>query len=176
MEEVQQAITSLFQDGNSEADAWLRDFQKSQGAWEIADQLLRIDGAGLDPAFHLHCLFFAANTMYQKVRWDFYELGNDAAAHKQLRESIVEHCQTYATGQEKVLDRLTLVLASLALQTPSWGGGAAVKELFGIFGSVQEAYPCMLHILTAFLDEGCKSGVRMDADQASLTQLSKKNC
>jgi hypothetical protein len=101
LEEVQQAITSLFQDGNSAADEWLREFQKSQGAWEIADQLLRIDGSGLDPAFHLHCLFFAANTMYQKVRWDFYELGNDAAAHKQLRDSIVEHCQTYAEEERQ---------------------------------------------------------------------------
>ena len=28
-------------------------------------------------------------------------------------------------------------LGSLAPQTPTWGGGVAIKELFGIFGSVE---------------------------------------
>ena len=67
MEEVQQAIRALFTTGSKEADVWLRQWQSTQQAWDISDQLLRITLTADNEKFYAQCLYFAATTLNQKV-------------------------------------------------------------------------------------------------------------
>ena len=71
-----------------QADRWLNDFQKTVEAWQVADALLQSQGT--DAAAQAE-LFFGAQTIHAKIRYDFSELPE--ASVPSLRDSLMAHLQ-----------------------------------------------------------------------------------
>lgn len=81
-------------------------------AWTVADELLHHKK-------DLESCYFAAQTMRTKIHQSFHELPLEA--HSSLRDSLLEHISQINEGTNTVIvTQLSLALADLALQMPSW--------------------------------------------------------
>ena len=159
MERVQQAFV-VQQTPNStpaqikEANQWLEQFQGTQEAWQVADQLLALeasaDAAGaLVSAAHI----FAAQTMRTKIQYDWADL--PPSSHDALRGSLLGHVVRFAPGPQPVLTQLCLAVALLSLWMESWA--TPVSDLIGNLTTPPEQamvkLPALLELLTVLPEE-----------------------
>uniref|UniRef100_A0A915DP63 Importin N-terminal domain-containing protein n=1 Tax=Ditylenchus dipsaci TaxID=166011 RepID=A0A915DP63_9BILA len=79
------AFNSQDPQASSSAAQWLGEFQKSVYAWSLADQVIA-------QARSYEATVFAAQTIRQKILFDFRELPADS--YESLRESIMNHLST----------------------------------------------------------------------------------
>lgn len=124
------------------ATQWLEQFEKTQEAWVVFDQLLYSGDASAS--------LFASTALHRKMQNDFHQLPADA--HGRFRDSLLTHCKTFNTsGPLTVLQKLCQSMADLILQMDSWLG--PINDLMANFGQEVETIPMLLEVLTALADE-----------------------
>ncbi|XP_025097718.1 transportin-3-like isoform X1 [Pomacea canaliculata] len=153
IETVLQAVQALYNNpdvmGKEKASVWLGELQKSVHAWQVADQLLQRNQ-------NLESCYFGAQTMRTKIQYAFYELPQNS--HQSLRDSLVEHASKISSETPPVIiTQLSLALADLALQMPTWKN--AVGDLIQRFGSNIQQLPFLLEVLTVLPEEFNRSQV-----------------
>jgi len=112
------------------AEKWLKEFQKSVHAWEVADQCLHQQP-------NTEACFFAAQTIKIKVQLHFRkELPQQA--QEGLRGSLLENLKLYANkNQHAITKQLAVAVADLAIQMfPQWA--RPVNDLILMLGQSQE--------------------------------------
>lgn len=139
MDVVYQAITALYDNPDvnekEKASKWLGDIQKSIHSWKVADELLRDKKS-------MHSYYFGAQTMRAKVQHNLKELNTEVIPL--LRDSLINHLYTTTPDiSGTILTQLSLALADLALQMPSWDD--CVGDLMKKFSNGYS------HALTEFL-------------------------
>ncbi|XP_064600886.1 LOW QUALITY PROTEIN: transportin-3-like [Liolophura sinensis] len=147
IETVQQALHALYRNpdvvGKEKASVWLGELQRSVFAWQVADQLLRLN-------HDLESCYFAAQTMRTKIQYAFHEL--PAASHQSLRDSLLDHASKVTVDTPpSIVTQLSLALADLALQMASWKG--APTDLIQKFGNSIQNLPFLLEVLTVLPEE-----------------------
>ncbi|KAL4452442.1 hypothetical protein ABPG75_008104 [Micractinium tetrahymenae] len=147
-----QALQALYHGDpavKDQANKWLEAFQQSTEAWQVTNDILHNEAAGMEAHY------FAAQTLRTKVQRDFEELLAGAAVS--LRDSLlsllVKHCQ----GNAPVRTQLCLAVAALAAHLPAmqWGPSGVVGWLVQRLGGEPQAVslPCMLELLTVLPQE-----------------------
>ncbi|ESO89343.1 hypothetical protein LOTGIDRAFT_177445 [Lottia gigantea] len=159
LETVCQALQALYNNpdttGKEKASVWLGELQKSVFAWQIADQLLRCNKS-------LESCYFAAQTMRTKIQYAFHEL--PVNSHQSLRESLMEHASKITPETPPVIvTQLSLALADLILQIPTWKGG--VVEIIQKFGSNPQQRSFLLEVLTVLPEEINSRSLRLGANR-----------
>ncbi|KAJ3385809.1 Nuclear import receptor [Lobulomyces angularis] len=94
-----------------EAEKWLDNFQKTDEAWTVSEKILRENSA-------TDAKFFAAQTLRQKVLYDFKRL--DSAHHSSLRDSIISLLILHKSGSQNLIRQLLLSLCDLSVQLLDW--------------------------------------------------------
>ncbi|XP_075974870.1 transportin 3 [Anticarsia gemmatalis] len=153
MDTIYQAISALYDNPNAsekeKASRWLAEVQKSIRAWNIADELLQ-------QKKDLNSCYFAAQTMRSKVQHSLYEL--PVEAHVSLRDSLVSHLEhTSPETSASVLTQLSLALADLALQMPSWQN--CISDFINSFSNRNDF--ALLEILTVLPQEIDSSSLKL---------------
>ncbi|XP_012941104.1 transportin-3 [Aplysia californica] len=157
IETVNQALQALYNNpdvtGKEKASVWLGELQKSVFAWQIADQLLRVNQS-------LESCYFAAQTMRTKIQYAFNELPADS--HQSLRDSLLEHASKIAPGTPPVIvTQLSLALADLALQMATWK--SAVLDFVERFSKEHMGF--LLELLTVLPEEINSRSLRLGANR-----------
>lgn len=147
------AISTLYSNPNASekerASQWLADLQKSVHAWTIADELLHHKR-------DLESCYIAAQTMRTKIHQSFHEL--PVEAHISLRDSLLDHISQITEATNTVIvTQLSLALADLVLQMPSWQ--RATLDLINRF-SQSHLWP-LLEVLTVLPEELESRSVRL---------------
>ncbi|RVE50748.1 hypothetical protein evm_004658 [Chilo suppressalis] len=153
MDTVYQAISALYDNPNAsekeKASLWLGDMQKSIHSWKIADDLLQ-------QKKDIHSCYFAAQTMRSKVQHNLSELPSEALIS--LRDSLVAHLErTSPDTSAAILTQLSLALADLALQMPSWQN--CITDLITSFSNKNDY--ALLEILTVLPQEIDSSNLKL---------------
>ncbi|XP_026733199.1 transportin-3 [Trichoplusia ni] len=153
MDTIYQAISALYDNPNAsekeKASLWLGDMQKSIHSWKIADELLQ-------QKKDMHSCYFAAQTMRSKVQHSLSELPPEALVS--LRDSLVAHLEhTSPETSASVLTQLSLALADLALQMPSWQN--CIGDLIKSFSNKNDF--ALLEVLTVLPQEIDSSGLKL---------------
>ncbi|KAK3585736.1 hypothetical protein CHS0354_020305 [Potamilus streckersoni] len=161
LETVYQALQALYNNpdfvGKEKASVWLGELQRSVNAWQIADQLLRLNQS-------IESCYFAAQTMRTKIQYAFHEL--PPAVHQSLRDSLIEHAGKITTSTAPVIvTQLSLALADLALQMTSWKG--AVQDLVQRFGTSRDQLSFLMEVLTVLPEEINSRSLRLGANRRS---------
>ncbi|KAK0395025.1 hypothetical protein QR680_001072 [Steinernema hermaphroditum] len=132
VETVFDAIQTLHgQDESSRAKAsvWLTEFQKSVHAWQICDRIIHERRS-------ITSMYFASQTMRQKILFDFKELPVDS--YGSLRDSLITHLLKVNCTDSKesvIMTQLCLALVDLYLQVPNWPN--FIAELLSKFSNNQ---------------------------------------
>lgn len=153
METVYQAIGALYDNPNKtekeKASQWLEGVQKSIHSWKIADELLQQQK-------DLNSCYFAAQTMRSKVQHNLSELPSEALTS--LRDTLIAHLERTSPGTtSSILTQLSLALADLALQMPSWQN--CINDLIKSFSSKNDF--ALLEILTVLPQEIDSSNLKL---------------
>ncbi|KAF4724464.1 Transportin-3 [Perkinsus olseni] len=161
---LQTALQTLFSSQNQEersrADEWLRKWQQTSTAWQVANVVLDNDSN------NENMLFFAAQTLRTKIQFDFYELQETDWAG--LRESIISKLINFSGSNKSsaVRMQLAIALADLAIQMDDkWE--TAIEDIIKQFSS-SPAYTGLLLIVLKLLPEEA-SNYRL------MTDTSKRN-
>lgn len=159
VETVLQAVQALYNNpdvmGKEKASVWLGELQKSVYAWQIADQLLRMNHS-------LESCYFAAQTMRTKIQYAFHELPQ--TSHQSLRDSLLDHASKISAETPPVIvTQLSLALADLALQMSSWKN--SVTDLISRFGSNAQQLSFLLEVLTVVPEEVNSRSLRLGANR-----------
>ncbi|XP_022802202.1 transportin-3-like [Stylophora pistillata] len=158
VDQVRAVIGALYNDsdpnGKEKASEWLHELQRSVYAWEIADQLLRLN-------ISVETSYFAAQTMRTKVQYYFYEL--QPAQYQSLKDSLLDHLCTLHSVSHAIVTQLCLTLADLAVQMPQWR--EVVNDLCQRFGTTVERLPVLLEILTVLPEEVGSHHLRVGANR-----------
>ncbi|XP_041351282.1 transportin-3-like [Gigantopelta aegis] len=171
LETVTQALQALYNNpdvvGKEKASVWLGELQKSVFAWQIADQLLRLNQS-------LESCYFAAQTMRTKIQYAFHELPQ--TSHQSLRDSLLEHAGKINPDTPPVIiTQLSLALADLALQMATWHG--AVGDLLQKFGTNTQHLQFLLEVLTVLPEEINSRSLRLGANRRlEVTEELKQAC
>eukprot|EP01029_Cantina_marsupialis_P017429 TRINITY_DN391_c0_g1_i2.p1 TRINITY_DN391_c0_g1~~TRINITY_DN391_c0_g1_i2.p1 ORF type:complete len:979 (+),score=265.76 TRINITY_DN391_c0_g1_i2:106-3042(+) len=105
------------------ADKWLKAFQRSNEAWALGLELLTSSGEDLAQTTQMR--YIAAQTLHQKIRYDFRELSDSSVplTAETLLTTLVNIMQQ-EDFQERPLQatllRLCQVLSALVIQIPEW--------------------------------------------------------
>ncbi|KAL0881245.1 hypothetical protein ABMA27_002342 [Loxostege sticticalis] len=153
MDTIYQAISALYDNPNAsekeKASRWLGDVQKSIHSWKIADELLQ-------QKKDVHSCYFAAQTMRSKVQHNLSELPPEAILS--LRDSLVAHLErTSPDTSTAILTQLSLALADLALQMPTWQN--CINDLIKSFSNKNDY--ALLEILTVLPQEIDSSSLKL---------------
>ncbi|KAJ8730493.1 hypothetical protein PYW08_001906 [Mythimna loreyi] len=153
MDTIYQAISALYDNPNAsekeKASLWLGDMQKSIHSWKIADELLQ-------QKKDMNSCYFAAQTMRSKVQHSLSELPPEALVS--LRDSLVAHLErTSPETSASVLTQLSLALADLALQMPSWQN--CIGDLIKSFSNKNDF--ALLEVLTVLPQEIDSSNLKL---------------
>ncbi|CAM9684349.1 unnamed protein product [Chrysoparadoxa australica] len=138
MESVQNAIATLYAgipEASAAANQYLMEFMDNQAAWGVSIDLLAVQ-----PALDANVQYFAANTLYTKIRKHWHQLELDhrsqlSAAMLGLLQKDPDPQQALGNGAETlaypkvVMGRLCLALAAIAVRAPG-GIDAFVNEAF----------------------------------------------
>ncbi|KAK7492007.1 hypothetical protein BaRGS_00016671 [Batillaria attramentaria] len=156
---VLQAVQALYNNpdvmGKEKASVWLGELQKSVYAWQLADQLLRMNQS-------LESCYFAAQTMRTKIQYAFHELPQNS--HQSLRDSLLDHAAKISADTPPVIvTQLSLALADLALQMSTWKN--AVGDLIQRFGNNLQQLPFLLEVLTVLPEEVNSRSLRLGANR-----------
>ncbi|KAF4663406.1 Transportin-3 [Perkinsus olseni] len=161
---LQTALQTLFSSQNQEersrADEWLRKWQQTSTAWQVANLVLD------NESNNENMLFFAAQTLRTKIQFDFYELQETDWAG--LRESIISKLINFSGSNKSsaVRMQLAIALADLAIQMDDkWE--TAIEDIIKQFSS-SPAYTGLLLIVLKLLPEEA-SNYRL------MTDTSKRN-
>ncbi|XP_046572522.1 transportin-3-like [Haliotis rubra] len=171
LDTVNQALQALYNNpdvvGKEKASVWLGELQRSVFAWQIADQLLRLNQS-------LESCYFAAQTMRTKIQYAFHELPQ--ASHQSLRDSLLEHAGKITPDTPAVIvTQLSLALADLALEMATWKD--AVSDLIQKFGSNMQQLPFLLEVLTVMPEEINSRSLRLGANRRTeITEELGKSC
>jgi len=152
-------VPGTSQDDRRQADEWLKNFQKSTEAWSCADELLRTDGVATEVQY------FAANTMRNKLRYDFQEV--PAEARESLKVSLLGILARHKDSPSNIQTQICLGVAELALQMEEWRD--SVKDLVTNFGSSMELLPALLQVLSV-LAENAEDSIGDPAERVRLDQ------
>ena len=186
--EVKAALGFLYGADNAarkQADEFLGRFQSTPAAWQVADAMLSMEpaggaAAGFDAA-EAAALFFGAQTLHCKIRYDFDEL--PAAQWPSLRASLLRHlCRHHAIGSPRnVQTRIALAVAALAAQS-TWndvlaechaglvaaaaafagaGAGQGGVAAAAAAAAVADPMPCFVEVMTHLPSEALHAGVRI---------------
>lgn len=152
MDTVYQAINALYDGPNGneieKASLWLADVQKSIHSWKIADELLQ-------QKKDFNSCYFAAQTMRAKIQHNLSEL--PAESHVPLRDTLIAHLErTTPDTTSSILTQLSLALADLALQMPSWQD--CISDLIKLFSNKEYL---LLEILTLLPQEIDSSNLKL---------------
>ena len=132
-----------------DADKFLRKFQKTEEAWQVADQLLSLphskDTSDL--------IYFGASTMHQKLRYDFDQLPEARVAP--LKDLLFRYAVAYQSSHFKAFQRLCMSLASLWMAWPGWRDGP--REVATVYRK-PDVMPTMLEVLKQFPEECSEPG------------------
>uniref|UniRef100_A0A914E232 Importin N-terminal domain-containing protein n=1 Tax=Acrobeloides nanus TaxID=290746 RepID=A0A914E232_9BILA len=149
IENVYQAIQCLSGQNPTDANTaaqWLAQFQKSVYAWSIVDIILA-------QKKNYNASYFAAQTMRQKVLYDFKELPKDS--YIALRDSLINHLKSVDENAENsaiIITQLALALADLFLQVPEWN--CFISEILTRFNQGPDVnLNIMLNLLKVFPEE-----------------------
>ncbi|VDB99715.1 unnamed protein product [Peniophora sp. CBMAI 1063] len=150
MADIQQLLSVLDVFGRApdrealeKANAWLQDFQHSADAWNSCSVLLSSPDA--PPAAKV----FAAQTFRTKITYDLNQVApNEIFA---LRDTLLAALQAYKNGPRSIIVQLSLALAGLAVQLPTWGN--AVQMMIEHFGQNPDTVPLLLEFLTVLPEE-----------------------
>ncbi|KAJ0175870.1 hypothetical protein K1T71_009029 [Dendrolimus kikuchii] len=153
MDTVHQAICALYDNPNKSekerASLWLEDVQKSIHSWKIADELLQ-------QKKDLNSCYFAAQTMRSKVQHNLSELPSESLIS--LRDTLVAHLEHTSPGTtSSILTQLSLALADLALQMPSWQN--CINDLIKSFSNKNDF--ALLEVLTVLPQEIDSSNLKL---------------
>lgn len=158
VDQVRVVISALYnesnQTGKEKASEWLQELQRSVHAWEIADQLLRLN-------VNVETSYFAAQTMRTKVQYYFHEL--QPGQYQSLKDSLLDHLFTLHGASHAIVTQLCLALADLAVQMPQWK--EVVNDLSQRFGTTVERLPILLEILTVLPEEVGSHHLRVGANR-----------
>ena len=150
--DVRSAVYALYHDSatssREHANAWLQEWQKTEGAWNVCCDVLQQQSQS-----DLETCYFAAQTLRTKVVRDFEELPGDVS--KTMPETILGMVSLHAKGPPAVRTQLCLALAALALHIPSseWPGGSLVRWIGGTLGGLVDAQNILLEVLTVIPQE-----------------------
>ncbi|PPQ73527.1 hypothetical protein CVT26_010338 [Gymnopilus dilepis] len=125
------------------ANSWLQDFQHSPEAWSTCDVLLR------SPDAPVPAKIFAAQTFRTKVTYDLNQMTPENVLA--LRDTLLGALETYHAGPRTIIVQLSLAIAGLALQLPSWEN--PVQSLIDSFGRNPAMVPTLLEFLTLLPEE-----------------------
>ncbi|PPQ92687.1 hypothetical protein CVT25_013994 [Psilocybe cyanescens] len=125
------------------ANSWLQDFQHSPQSWETCDLLL------LSPEAPPAAKIFAAQTFRTKVTYDLNQL--DPEKISATRNTLLTALETYQSGPRTIIVQLSLAIAGLALQLPSWEN--PVRTVIDSFGRNPATVPILLEFLTLLPEE-----------------------
>ncbi|KAF9568488.1 ARM repeat-containing protein [Agrocybe pediades] len=125
------------------ANSWLQDFQHSPEAWSTCNVLL------LSPEAPHAAKVFAAQTFRAKVTYDLNQVDKENLLP--LRDTLLSALRTYKTGPRTIIVQLSLAIAGLALQLPSWEN--PVQDLIDSFGRDPTTVPPLLEFLTLLPEE-----------------------
>lgn len=156
VDQVRAVINDLYVNpsGKEKASLWLHELQRSVYAWEIADQLLRLN-------VNVETSYFAAQTMRTKVQYYFHEL--QQSQYQSLRDSLLGHLFTLRNASHAIVTQLCLTLADLAVQMPQWK--EVVSELSQRLSTTVETLPIILEILTVLPEEVGSHHLRVGANR-----------
>ncbi|KAK0549283.1 Nuclear import receptor [Tilletia horrida] len=144
---VQAALTALYQASDNEArrqaDLWLRDFQKTPEAWQVANELLLAQDQPLEGRL------FAAQTFRSKVVYDLNQV--PSASIPSLRDTLLDALQAYGSGPRVLQTQISLALSALALQMSDWAN--VIPSIVERFGSDPVLVPALLEFLTILPEE-----------------------
>eukprot|EP00698_Gefionella_okellyi_P005591 TRINITY_DN1508_c0_g1_i1.p1 TRINITY_DN1508_c0_g1~~TRINITY_DN1508_c0_g1_i1.p1 ORF type:complete len:950 (+),score=152.02 TRINITY_DN1508_c0_g1_i1:48-2897(+) len=148
---------------------WLYEFSKLPEAWMVCDQLLM---EGLQRQYPEPVLFFAARTLYSKLRFDFDQL--PVASHESLKGSIFDHVARFAAGPSSVLTKLCVAVATLALHMND--GSQIVNAVIQRFGA-PEMVMALLEVLTVLPEEALDDQLAIGQEQryAFMRQLGESS-
>ena len=152
-EQVWQMVQALnnvssTQEQRKQADNWLKEYQRSKGAWATLDQLLRAQG--LDPTGQ----FFAAQTLKSKVRKDMHQL--EPADRDGMANSLMTYIHTFRNGPLNVRTQLCLAFAAYAGEFDRGAKADIVQNVCAALGSSPETVPVLLDLLTLLGEEAAR--------------------
>lgn len=100
------------QEQRRNAEQWLNDFKKSVNAWFVSDQILLTDE-------NEQVLFFAAQTIRNKIQNSFHELS--AESHESLKNSLIQHLEKLSTSKyTTVQTQINIALSDLIMLMNTW--------------------------------------------------------
>jgi transportin-3 len=164
--EVLQAVQALHAHANPEttrqADEWLKAWQQSQSAWQVADQILQMDDAGLE------ITFIAAQTLRTKIQFDFCELPSNAWAP--LRDSLLKHLIKFRSMQHQpVATQLSIAVADLAIQMDKeWP--RVIQFLIDHLAGSPENLAVFLDVLKSLPEENLNRKLMTDHEKRASTK------
>ena len=131
-----------------EADTWLKEYQRSKGAWITLDQLLRAQG--LEETGY----FFAAQSLKSKVRHDMQQL--DPPDRDNLASSLMTYIHTFRHGPLNVRTQLCLAFSLYAGEFDRGAKADIVQNVCTAFGSTSDTVPVLLDLLTLLGEEAAR--------------------
>ncbi|KAJ3066887.1 Nuclear import receptor [Podochytrium sp. JEL0797] len=147
---------------SKDADRWLRAFQKSQDAWEIADAMLKKEAVGQEAQL------FAAQTLRQKVRYDAIQL-DSPAQRLAVRDALLGQVVRFRRGPRAVVRQLCVALAALAVHVKEWAD--PVASMFDLFAQSRDDWPLLVAVLAAlpyeFEDGATDSSFFLNKDEST---------
>ncbi|KAI1711641.1 exportin 1-like protein domain-containing protein [Ditylenchus destructor] len=160
------AFNSQDSQASSNAAQWLGEFQKSKYAWSITDLIFAMD----HPSYE--ATMFAAQTIRQKILFDFRELSQDF--YTPLRESIMNNLSTLESKLSKhnsgvIMTQLAAALADLYLQVPDWNDfGVMLDRLIQM--SSEGGTNILLTLLKIFPEELYNRHMRIGENRRSAVE------
>ncbi|KAI8899929.1 armadillo-type protein [Globomyces pollinis-pini] len=147
--EVLEALNTLYieksTNGNQrrEASKWLAKYQKMSIAWQISDNILRMDAP-------IEMKVFSAQTFRQKIEFDLLSDLPGSNDKVQLRDNLVDLCNNYRSVRS-INTQLCIALADLAIQMPEWSN--PVDYMIETFGKSAETLSVLLEFLYVLPEE-----------------------
>jgi transportin-3 len=132
-------------DQRKAADNWLKEYQRSKGAWSTIDQLLRAQN--LDATGY----FFAAQSLKSKVRYDIRQL--DPPDRENLGNSLMSHIHTFRSGPLNVRTQLCLAFSAYAAEFDRGSKSDIVQNVCAALGNSSETVEVLLDLLTLLGEE-----------------------
>ena len=161
-----------------ESDKWLSDFQETEEAWQVADQLLGlpVSSSGpsslvsswpsrssparpmialpnllpVGPALLPFAAFYGAQTLHVKISFDFDTLPSGSAPS--LLQTLIAHGVRFSAGPRNVLGKICLAIVALMVQTGS-DGRDACKRVLATYAGNGAARPFLLQLVLVLPEE-----------------------
>ncbi|EEB08323.1 karyopherin [Schizosaccharomyces japonicus yFS275] len=146
MDTLVNALQTLYSNSDRaqkvEANAYLEEFQKSTAGWDVSVNILR------QPDASIEAKLFAAQTIRQKIIYDFHQLPKEA--HEELRSTLLTIYVSARDSPRPLLVSLSVCVAALALHMLDWHN--VLDDVFQACMS-DTSGKCMLQFLAVLPEE-----------------------